>query len=507
MRSGRDRHSNSSLFFSGVEAVPGAMSEPFIQIGNFEDHKGGTPFGIVPSDLRYHCYIIGKTGSGKTTLQRNLFLQLLAHGHGAGLIDPHGDEARDLITIDHPAVADRLIYFNPGDPLFAFAFNPLSRVPEGQRALAAAGIVESFKHIWPDSWGPRMEYILQNVIASLIEANNTSLLCVNRLLTDDSYRKRILNQVTDPVVNRFWTEEFERYDPRFRREAIAPIQNKIGALLLTPAIRSVLAQVESRVCFRSIMDERKIFVANLSMGTIGAQSAGLIGSLLVSQFQLAAMGRDGQRESDRRDFTLFVDEIGNVVTQSFARILSEARKYRLSLVLSNQYFGQLQPEIRSGILGNVGTIIAFRVGFDDGEQLQGEFARDFKSSQFASLSKFQMIARLHRNGEPQVPFLGRSMTPLTFERRPTNAIMRAQHQRHYSQRSDVDLRIRRFFGEKQNVTSPRAESSLAANSTPHRTKTTRMRRFPRRRRVRTMRNAVRRLIRKMEGSRLSDDGH
>ncbi|TAL05005.1 MAG: DUF87 domain-containing protein, partial [Verrucomicrobia bacterium] len=280
------------------------MNDTLIQIGTREDWGSESSFGIRQSDARHHTYIIGKTGSGKTTLLRNMILQHLYLGHGLALLDPHGDLADELLDHFPPSRANDLVYFNPGDLEFPVGLNLLANVPPDSRHLVASGIVAAFKSIWRDSWGPRMEYILHNALLALLDCENTSLLGVNRLLTDAEYRAWVIRQVKDPFVRSFWTEEFASYDARFVREAIAPIQNKIGQFLMNAPIRNILGQVKSKIDFRFIMDTGRVFIANLSKGKLGADKANLLGSLLTTQFQLAAMSRADTPETDRRDFHL-----------------------------------------------------------------------------------------------------------------------------------------------------------------------------------------------------------
>jgi type IV secretory pathway TraG/TraD family ATPase VirD4 len=329
-----------------------------------ERHGWGEPhpFGISRIDARQHVYVIGKTGSGKTTLLRNLILQHITQGHGMGLIDPHGDLAEELLHHIPPSRAEHLCYFNPGDLEFPMGLNLLANVAPDDRHLVASGVVSAFKSIWHDSWGPRLEYILYNAISALLECENATLLGVNRMLTDDRYRAWVIRQIKDPFLRSFWAEEYEGYDPRFRREAIAPIQNKIGQFLLNPVVRNILGQVKSKVSIPFIMDQSRPFIANLSKGNLGQDKANLLGSLLATQVQLVAMARARFPEDERRDFHLFVDEFQNFSTDTFAAILAEARKYRLCLTLSHQYIDQLSLPIRQAVFGNVGTLIAFRVG-------------------------------------------------------------------------------------------------------------------------------------------------
>ena len=388
------------------------MNDQNIIIGQYD--TWGTPgvFGISPNDQRQHLYVIGKTGVGKTTLLRNLILQHIQAGHGVGVIDPHGDLAEELLHHIPPARADHLVYFNPADLDFPISLNLLADVPADERHLTASGIVSAFKNIWPDSWGPRLEYILYNAVVALLDCPNTSLLGVNRLLTDSTYRRWVVNQIKDPFIRDFWQTEYESYDPRFQREAIAPIQNKLGQFLLKPVIRNILGQVKKRVNFPFIMDDGRLFIANLSKGQIGHEKANLLGSLITTQFQLAAMARARQPEESRRDFYLFIDEFQNFSTEAFASILAESRKYRLCLTLSHQYIDQLSLPVRQAVFGNVGTLIAFRVGSTDAEVLKKEFGNVFEIQQFADLNQYEVLVNLLESGTNRTPFRGRTLEPL-----------------------------------------------------------------------------------------------
>lgn len=381
-------------------------------IGMRQGWKDPQPFGISPADHRFHLYVIGKTGSGKTTLLRNLLVQHISRGHGVGLIDPHGDLADDILDSIPPARSNHLVYFNPSDLEYPIAMNLLSDVPKDERHLIAAGIVNACKSVWKDSWGPRLEYILYNAVAALLDCPNTSLLGVNRLLTDERYRAWIVRQIKDPFIRDFWESEFEGYDERFRREAIAPIQNKLGQFLLNPVIRNILGQVKRKVDIPFTMNTGRLFIANLAKGKLGHDKANLLGSLLVAQFQHAAMTRANIPEEERKDFYLFIDEFQNFSTEAFASILSEARKYRLSLALSHQFIDQLSPQIRQAVLGNVGTLICFRIGYDDAEIMEKAFGKEILARQLVDLGRYEIAIQLSENGESRYPFHGTTIGPL-----------------------------------------------------------------------------------------------
>ena len=432
---------------AGVAAGSGIMDDHFTHIGTREIWGGIRPVSISLPDRRQHLYIIGKTGSGKTTLLRNLIVQHLAAGHGVGLIDPHGDLADELLDCIPPHRADDLVYFNPGDLDFPIGLNPLANVAPDDRHLVASGIVGSFKSIWRDSWGPRLEYILYNAIAALLDCPNTSLLGVNRMLTDADYRRRIVSKVRDPFVRAFWTDEYENYDPRFQREAIAPIQNKLGQFIQNPVIRNILGQVRSKVSIPFMMDTGRIFLANLSKGKLGADKSNLLGSLLTTQFQLAAMARVNQPEAERRDFYLFIDEFQNFTTDAFASILSEARKYRLCLTLSHQYIEQIPDPVRAAIFGNVGSLVSFRVGHIDAEALRGEFGNIYPLETFTGLDRYQILARLSEDGQTREPFRAQTLPPIEHQIGSREKFIARSRDKYAAPRVDVEEKINRWLNK------------------------------------------------------------
>ncbi len=422
-----------------------------IYIGHRANWGGDSLFGLQAEDARHHTYIIGKTGSGKTTLLRNMIIQQIAAGHGVGVVDPHGDLSEDLLHYIPSWRADHLCYFNPGDLEFPVGLNLLASVASDDRHLVASGIVSAFKGIWRESWGPRMEYILYNAIAALLDCENTTLLGVNRLLTDDAYRAWVVRQIKDPFVREYWTEEFASYDARFRREAIAPIQNKLGQFTLNPIVRNILGQVRNKVSFPFIMDNQRLLIANLSKGKLGHEKANLLGSLLTTQFQLAAMARSIQPEHERRDFYLFIDEFQNFSTDAFASILSEARKYRLCLTLSHQYIDQVPLPIRQAVFGNVGTLIAFRVGHTDADVLHQEFGSTHIAQQFVDLEKFEILIRLMEGGANREPFRGKTLAPLgNASGAPAKLVARSREQ-FATRRTEVERKLNDWAGGGAHV--------------------------------------------------------
>jgi energy-coupling factor transporter ATP-binding protein EcfA2 len=377
-----------------MEVVSEMSSQDLIRLGQRLGWGGvEAPFHISEEALRRHLYVVGKTGSGKTSLLKALFLQLVEAERGVAIIDPHGDLAEELLDLLPSKLASRVVYFNPADLSFHFAWNILANVREDDRPRVASGIVSAFKNVWGESWGPRLEYILYNALRALLDAEHTTILGLPKMLVDDAYRRWVVRQVKDPFIRSFWEDEFENYDQRFRREAIAPIQNKVGVLATNPVLRNLFGQAKRKLDIPVAMERGHILIANLSKGALGDEPSNLIGSLLVSEFQRAAMQRASRPESERRDFTLIIDEFQNFTTLAFAQILSEARKYRLSLILSHQFTSQMEPEIREAVFGNIGTTVAFQIGAVDAELMAKEYADAFAPSHFVDLDPFHILTK------------------------------------------------------------------------------------------------------------------
>jgi hypothetical protein len=419
--------------------------EPINYIGHRQAWGQTIPFGLLPADRRQHVYCIGKTGTGKTTLLRNLILQDIELGHGVGVIDPHGDLAEDILDQIPPWRTDDVVYFNPADLDYPIGLNLLQRVPRERRHRIASGVVGAMKAIWRDSWGPRMEYILYAAVAALLDCQNTSILGIQRMLVDQRYRRWVVNQIKDPIVKSFWTREFENYGSQFRQEAISPIQNKVGPLLMSPPLRHVLGQVKRKFDPRFVMDRRRILIANLSKSSLGEDKAHLLGSLLVTSFELAALSRADIPEESREDFHLYIDEFHNFETDSFATILSEARKYHLHLTLSHQYMDQLRPNVRDAVFGNVGAVLCFRVGGKDAKLLAEEFNASLPASAFSSLGNYEVLVKALSEGRHQEPFRGESLPPLLIRSGRRQAVVRRSRERYAERRTLVEQRIRRWI--------------------------------------------------------------
>jgi len=374
-------------------------NEDQIILGTRDEWGQALPFGLSHTDRRQHLYSIGKSGTGKTTLLRNLILQDIEAGRGVGVIDPHGDLAAEILDHIPRSRAEHVTCFNPADVEHPVGLNLLGQRSEKERSLVASGIVSVFKNIWSDFWGPRLEYILYASIAALLECQNVSLLGVQRMLWDDRYRSWVVKQIQDPMVRSFWTNEFDGYHSKFMQEAVAPIQNKVGQLLMSSNVRNILGQVRNRIEARFIMDSGRIFIADLSKGKLGNDKSRLVGALLVTQFELAAMSRADVPENERRDFFLYVDEFQSFASDTFASILSEARKYRLCLTLSHQYIAQLNHEMREAVFGNVGSIVVFRVGQSDAAVISKEFGPGYVANRFVALANHEVCAKILSQGQ------------------------------------------------------------------------------------------------------------
>jgi hypothetical protein len=361
-------------------------------------------FGIKDNDRLGHIYCIGKTGVGKSTLLKNMAMSDIERGNGLAVIDPHGDVAEELLARIPEGRKKDLVYFNPADLEHPIAFNPLHAIHPNYHHLVASGLVSTFRKVWSESWGPRLEYILRFSLLTLLWYPDATLLDIQRLLTDIRFRNDVLVYVRDEHILAFWRNEFEKYSPSFRNEAISPILNKTGLFISSLPLRNVVGQKTSSFRMQRILDDGKILIVNLSKGKIGEDACALLGAMLVTAIQLAAMHRATIEEHKRKPFYLYIDEMHSFVTLAFADILSEARKYKLSLFLTHQYINQLQEPIREAIFGNVGTIISFRVGVEDAEYLAKEFHPIFSEEDLISLPRYSMYLKLMIGGTTGNPF-------------------------------------------------------------------------------------------------------
>ena len=412
-------------------------------------------FGIKTDDRLRHLYIIGKTGMGKTVMMENMAIQDIQRGNGLAFIDPHGEAAERLLDFVPSDRVNDVIYFNPADLDIPIAFNVMEKVDFRYRHLVAGGLMGVFKKVWPDVWSARMEYILNNSILALLEYPDSTLLGINRMLADPDYRGKVVDKITDPVVKSFWVNEFARYNQRYEVEATAAIQNKVGQFISNPLIRNIVGQVKSSINMREVMDEGKILILNLSKGKVGEDNSRLLGALLVTKLQLAAMSRVDIPEEKRKSFYLYVDEFQNFATEAFANILSEARKYRLSLILGHQYISQMEETVRDAVFGNVGTLVTFRVGAEDAEFLEKELMPEFNAQDLVNLAKYNTYLKLMIDGVSGRPFSAETLPPLSLPKEShKKKIIKVSQERYGVKRQIVDEKIKRWTGFLEQQKTP-----------------------------------------------------
>lgn len=410
-------------------------------------------FGIKDDDRRRHMYLIGKTGMGKSTILENMIVEDIREGKGVAVVDPHGDLAEKIIEFIPSNRINDIIYFNPSDTNYPIAFNVVEQVEPHLRHLVASGLIGVFEKLWADSWGPRLEYILRNSILAILDYPNSTLLGVTRMLSDKAFRKKVVEKIQDPVVKAFWLKEFAGYADKFAAEAVSPIQNKVGQFLSSSLIRNIVGQVKSSIDLRQIMDEGKVLIMNLSKGRIGEDNSELLGAMMITKIQLAAMSRVNIHEADRKDFYLYVDEFQNFATDSFANILSEARKYRLNLIMGHQYIEQLSEKVKFAVFGNVGTLVVFRVGATDAEELVKEFTPVFTEEDLVNLPKYNIVLKLMIDGVASDPFSARGLPPLTEEEKTGNEerVINATRERYSGKREEVEDKIMRWHQVEEDL--------------------------------------------------------
>ena len=414
-------------------------------------------FGIKRRDRRQHVYVLGKSGTGKSALLANMIVQNIANGEGLAVVDPHGELVESVLATIPPERVKDVIYFNPADQDYHIGFNVLQIADPKYKHLVASGLMGIFTKIWANAWSARMEYILNNCILALLDTPGSTLLGIPRLLVDKDYRAEILSNVKDPVLRSFWINEYETWRDQYRNEAIAPIQNKVGQFLSTAMVRNVLGQSESTIDIFDAMNSGKIFLVNVSKGRIGEDNSALLGGMLITKMQLAAMERVRIPEDQRKDFYLYVDEFQNFVTESFASILSEARKYRLNLTIAHQYIAQLvtkdSDSVRDAVFGNVGTMIVFRIGAADAEFLEKEFEPEFEIEDLVNLPNYNAYLKLMVDGITSRPFSALTLPPfkVVADSNVEEQIIESSRRLYAKPREDVEKEISAWSGMMEKV--------------------------------------------------------
>lgn len=420
-------------------------------------------FGIKDEDRLRHVYSIGKTGMGKSTMLENMAIQDIQNGNGIAFLDPHGKTADLLLDyIPEHRIKD-VIYFAPFDTEYPISFNVMEDVEPDRRHLVVSGLMSAFEKIWVDAWSARMAYILQNTLAALLEYPGATMLGINRMLSDKAYRTKVVENISDPTVKSFWVDEFAKYTDRYAQEATPAIQNKVGQFTSNPLIRNIIGQPKSSFDIRKIMDEKKIFIVNLSKGLVGENNANLLGSMIVTKIYLAAMSRadaDPKELKKLPNFYLYVDEFQSFANKSFADILSEARKYKLSLNITHQYIEQMAEEVRAAVFGNVGTMIAFRVGSYDAEVLEKEFAPIFTMEDIVNLGFVQIYLKLMIDGVASQPFSASTLPPLPApEKSFRKEVMEMSRQNYARGKAAVEKEIKEWHLPEQGseIRNPKPE--------------------------------------------------
>lgn len=388
-------------------------------------------FGIKQGeDRRRHTYIIGKSGTGKTTLIANMAIDDIRKGRGVAIIDPHGDLANTILDYIPSHRINDCCYFNPADPEYVYPLNVLEAQNESQKELVASGVISIFKKLYGQvSWGPRLEHILRNAVLTLVNTPDSTLVDIIEILTNQNFRKKVITNLQNQTLKNFWINEFERMDPKFQNEAISPILNKVGQFISSTAIRNTVNHPKSKVNIQEIMDSKRILIADLSTGKLGEDNSALLGAMLITQIQLSAMNRVFQSAEERSDFYLYVDEFQNFATEAFIKILSEARKFRLNLIVANQYMSQLDRTIQDAIFGNVGSIMSFVVGNQDAYILQKEFGEKFPADDLVKLGKYQIICKLSIDSETTQPFYAYTLPPLCCKNQQRDKLLRTSQER------------------------------------------------------------------------------
>ena len=387
-------------------------------------------FGIKEGeDRRRHTYIIGKSGTGKTTLIANMAIDDIRKGRGVAIIDPHGDLCDTILNYIPSNRFNDCCYFNPADPEYVYPLNVLEAENESQAELVASGVLSIFKKLYGNSWGPRLEYILRNAILTLVFTPGSDMTHIVEILTNKTYRASVVDKLQNQTLKNFWINEYNAMDDKFRVETISSILNKVGQFIASSNIRNTIAHAHSKINIQEIMDQKKILIADLSTGKLGEDNSALLGAMLITQIQLSAMNRVFQAKEDRSDFYLYVDEFQNFATEAFIKILSEARKFKLNLIIANQYMAQLDRTIQDAILGNVGSVMSFVVGNQDAYILSKEFGPKFPPEDLVKIGKYQIISKLSIDSETTQPFYATTLPPLACANQQREKLIKVSQER------------------------------------------------------------------------------
>jgi len=422
-------------------------------------------FGIKRVDRRQHMYIIGKTGVGKTAFLKNMALQDIENGQGLAIIDPHGEFVEEVLDNIPPHRVNDVVYFNPADMDHPVSFNIMDVPDPRYKHLIASGLIGIFTKIWANVWSARMEYILANCILALLDTPGTTLLGIPRMLVDRDYRQKIINNLKDPVVKSFWINEYEEWESRYRNEAIAPVQNKVGQFLNVSFVRNIVGQAKNTIDVDEIMNNQKILLVNVSKGRIGEDNSAILGAMIITKIQLSAMERVRIPEDERKDFYMYVDEFQNFATDSFVNILSEARKYRLDLIIAHQYVGQLVTDastaVRDAVFGNVGTMVSFRVGAADAEFLEQEFTPEFLQNDLIRLPNYNIYLKLMIDGITSRPFSAQTIAPVpvAIDDKKREEIIRISRSKYAKTLVSVEEEINRWAANMDVPSVPVAPGS------------------------------------------------
>lgn len=415
-----------------------------------------TIFGMHRGDRGRHVYILGQTGTGKSGALQLLTLSDIYYDQGFAVIDPHGDYAQEVLKFIPERRIDDVVYFNPADTAYPIGFNPLEISDPSMKGHISSELVGVLKKLFGDSWGPRLEYILRYTLLALLDYPNATMLDVTRMLTDKKFRQDVITYIDDPVVKNFWITEFASWNDKFASEAVAPVLNKVGAFTANPMVRNIIGQPKSTFNIREIMDKGKILIVNLSIGLMGEDNSAILGAMMVTKIQLAAMGRADMPEEERRPFYLYVDEFQLFATESFAAILSQARKYALNLTVANQYISQMSPEVRDAVFGNVGTIVTFRVSPDDAPFLTKYFEPQFEAGDLIQQHNRYFVATMTIGGEKAPGFSAKTLNLPPPPEDSSQEIINLSRQRYSTDKHIVDAQVRIASG----IASPETQQSL-----------------------------------------------